>query len=181
MMIVGTSFASGVLDAVPALAAEQEKDATKSGPRDRSDSESDPAKRIDRAIQEYEGRADQELSQIRKQITQLRAELGELCDLQCDMAVSLAELQAEMRVQAVTSPDSETSAAGASGQDRQRMRSIELAREFRQVQDSLRSIVQQKRSETDQLVLQLRNLRAQQRQAMADRERNAHAPKPSQD
>jgi len=106
------------------------------------------------------------------------------------MAISLAELQAELKAQAAANQIPEDSSNGpASGsssttaaQERQRLRAIELARELRQVQESLRSLVQQKRGETDQLVLQLRNLRAQQRQAAAaERERNAQANKPSQD
>ena len=36
-------------------------------------------------------------------------------------------------------------------------------------QENLRALVQQKRSETDHLVIQLRNLRAQQRQIAAER------------
>ena len=42
-------------------------------------------------------------------------------------------------------------------------------------------VVQQKRAETDQLVAQLRNLRVQQRQAAAERDRGKPATDPSKD
>src|SRR5262249_43644787 len=105
-----------------------------------------------------------------------------------DMVISLAELQAEMRAQAATANQAEgdghESGASSSNQDqeRRRLRAIELTRELRAVQDNLRGLVSQKRNEVDQLVAQLRNFRAQQRQAAADRERNKQQPnRPNQD
>ncbi len=187
LLIVALAFPVRLFDPDSVRAAD--KDAPPGAPQDRRDAEDDPAGRIDKAILEYETRADQDLRQIRKEITQLRTELGQLSELQYDLAVSLAELQAELKVQAASNPIPDNSGNGpASGssaattaQERQRIRAIELARELRQVQDSLRNLVQQKRGETDQLVLSLRNLRAQQRQAAAERERNAQASKPIRD
>jgi hypothetical protein len=92
LMIVGLGTDCRVFAPAPALAAG--KDAPSGASQDRQDGENDPAKRIDKAIQDYENRADQELHQVRKEITLLRKELGELSELQYDMAVSLAEMQA---------------------------------------------------------------------------------------
>jgi hypothetical protein len=137
------------------------------------DPAADPAQRIDKAIQAYESRADQELSQIRAEIDKHRKELFELSELQFDMAIALAELQAAIRVQASldSARDGEGAPAGSAAsptaEERQRLRAIELARELRPVQESLRSVVQQKKGETEQLVIQLRRLRASQRQTQA--------------
>jgi hypothetical protein len=180
-MIVGAGLVGSAFAPASAPAANKdEKSAQEGASRSRDNDAEGPEKRIDKAILDYQNRADQELDQTRKDIDRLKKELTELAELQFNMAISLAELQAEMRAQAssVTETDS---GAGSSGsgqgstpaeQERQRQRVLELNRELRQVRDNLGNVVQQKRNETEQLVIQLRNLRAQQRQAKADRERN---------
>jgi hypothetical protein len=154
-----------------------------------------PAKRIDDAIQAYENRTNQELEQTRGEIAKHQKELGEMVELQLGLVVSVAELQAEMRVQQMAVEDEAGGGApGAGGgsapnrdEQRKRLRSIELNRELRGVLENLRNVVSQKRNEIDQLVIQLRNLRTQQRQmAAAEAERNKQAqapeaPKPNQD
>jgi len=178
-MLVGLGLTWGAYALAPAFGDDKADKQTKAGSSEKAgDADQDPAKRIDKAIQSYESRAEQELDQTRKEIVRLRKELTELVELQNDMAISLAELQAEQRIQAAD----DAASAGGNGRadsessnndkERQRLRDLELNRELRQVQDSLRSVVQQKRNETDQLVAQLRNIRAQQRQVAAEREKN---------
>jgi hypothetical protein len=168
-------------------ADDPQKPAPSNSSQGRDDDETNPSKRIDKAIEAYERRADSELEQVRKEILKSRRELSELNDLQYDLAISLAELQAELRVMVVrdraTDGDGNPVSPGqsTSTEERQRLRAIELARELRQVQETLRSLVQQKRSETDQLVLQLRNLRSQQRQLASQRAPGATPDKPSRD
>jgi hypothetical protein len=189
LMTVGTGLAWSVWTSPIVRAAGQpEKPAPSTSAQARDDEETDPTKRIDKAIAAYERRADQELELTRKEITRLRKELGELSELQYDLAVSLAELQAEIRVMAsldrTTDGDGNPIAppqSAASAEERQRLRCIELARELRQVQENLRGLVQQKRGETDQLVIQLRNLRAQQRLVASPRAPAAPADRPSRD
>jgi hypothetical protein len=77
-------------------------------------------------------------------------------------------------------PDS-SSSSSKNDDDRRRQRAVELNRELRGVLENLRGVVTQKRNETDQLVIQLRTLRAQQRQMAADAERAKQPVKPSQD
>jgi hypothetical protein len=191
-MMAGTGLLAGSLATTHALASDKpnqaEAPSTPSASPRSENSELDPAQRIDKAIAAYELRSDQDLDLIRREIARQRKELTELSDLQIDLAVSLAELQAEIRVLAtsrgaVSGDDSPSAAAAATNtpQERQRLRAIELARELRNVQESLRALVQQKRNETDQVVIQLRNLRAQQRQMTADAGRSAQAEKPSRD
>jgi hypothetical protein len=176
LLTAGTALVWNLWTSPAAPAADQPgKPGEATAAQARDDEETDPTKRIDKAIAAYERRADQELDLTRKEITRLRKELGELGELQYDLAISLAELQAEIRVMAsvdrTTDGDGNPTAPAqsASSEERQRLRSIELARELRQVQENLRALVQQKRSETDHLVIQLRNLRAQQRQIAAER------------
>jgi hypothetical protein len=152
-------------------------------------SDEGPAKRIDEAIQAYENRANQELEQTRSEIARLQKELGEMVELQFNLVVSVAELQAEMRVQQMAAESGANDEGQAPGtgssaakrdEERRRLRAIELNRELRGVLENLRNVVSQKRNETDQLVLQLRNLRAQQRQmAAAEAERKKQQPAPA--
>jgi len=188
-LIVGTGLVCGVSAMTPLRAQDKQDKQEKASPsRARDEGEADPAKRIDKALQTYESRADQELDQTRKEIARLRKELGELSELQYDMVISLAELQAEMRAQAALEAEAarsdESPGSGKSASDgdagRQRLRALELTRELRQVQDSLRGVVQQKRNEVDQIVAQLRDARAMQRQK-AERDRNSQAENPSKD
>jgi len=190
ILMTGAVAALGALTSVTALAADKpEPPAQPSAPQGREAGETDPARRIDKAIAAYESRADQELDQIRKDVTRLRKELSELGDLQIDLTLSLAELQAEIRVLATprSAAGGDDSSPGSSAtptsstQERQRLRCLELARELRQVQETLRTLVQQKRNETDQVIIQLRNLRTQQRQMTTEAAQNAQAAKPSQD
>jgi HD superfamily phosphodiesterase len=195
------SFASMIVGMGLTLGAFAPAHATASDKSDKSDKEAqpkasqgreageEPEKRVDKAIQTYESRADQELEQTRKDIDRLQKELAELVELQFSMAVSLAELQAEMRADAavdngaagVGSYGNDSEKASTADQARQRRRTVELTRELRQVQDNLRAVVQQKRNETDQFVAQMRVLRAQQRQAASERERNKQAANQSKD
>jgi chromosome segregation ATPase len=140
--------------------------------QDRNEGTESPAKRIDRAIELYQSRSEQDLEQTRKEIAALRKELGELVGLQFDMAVSLAEMQAELRAQAADVNPGPEKASSAEDQERKRMHAMELDRELRQVKDHLRAAVQQRRSEVDQLVSQLRNLRTQQRKMESDLAQN---------
>jgi len=184
-MLFGTGFTWVAFALAPAVGADKETQASSS--RNREEGDDDPAKRIDRSIQSYESRADQELDQTRKEISRLRKELTELVELQNDMAISLAELQAELRVQAAARSgdddnDGSRSEKSSNGDDdRKRLRAMELNRELRQVQENLRSLVLQKRNDTDQLVSQLRDIRAQQRQAAAEREKSKQAEGQSKD
>jgi len=184
-MVVGTGLVCGVF-ALAVYAADKEPQAGSTRTRDEGDE--NPATRIDKAIQNYESRAEQELDQTRKEITRLRKELSELVELQNDMAVSVAELQAELRVQATANEDadgsddnSDSEKSSNAEQERKRLRAMELNRELRQVQENLRNLVVQKRNDTDQLVAQLRNIRNQQRQMAAERERSKPAVSPSKD
>jgi hypothetical protein len=189
-IIVGTGIACGAFALAPVVAEDKaDKETQAKASQGREAGEENPEKRVDKAIQSYESRADQELEQARKDIDRLRKELSELAELQFSMAISLAELQAEIRAQAAVdngaagvadSSDSEK-ASSTVDQTRQRLRTIELTKELRQLQDNLRSLVQQKRNETDQFVAQLRILRAQQRQEAAERERSKQAANPSRD
>src|SRR5262249_17953235 len=127
--------------------------------------------------------------QTRKDIQRLQKELGEMVELQFGLIVSLAELQAEMKVQQSVAADeaearasSEADRAGGSRRDgeRRRLRPLALDHELRGVMENLRAMAAQKRNETDQLVVQLRSLRAQQRQMAAETERSKQEPKPNQ-
>jgi hypothetical protein len=172
---------------LPVVAAGQEPQGSAAPARDQE--QNGPARRIDQAILAYESRADQELDQTRKDIARLQKELGDMVELQFGLAISLAELQAEMRVQAATaaaadlSAESAGSGASAANQadEQRRLRTLELSRELRAVMENLRGVVSQKRNETDQLIVQLRNLRAEQRRMAADRERNKTTVRRSQD
>ena len=158
-------------------------------------SEEGPAKRIDEAIQAYENRANQELEHTRSEITRLQKELGELVELQFSLGISVAELQAEMRAQQLVEENEANGQGQGQGsgggnsaskrdEDRRRLRAIELNRELRGVLENLRNVATQKRNEIDQLVIQLRNLRTQQRQMAADeaeRKKQQSAPKPEQE
>src|SRR5687767_10545890 len=62
------------------------------------DGSSDPSQRIDKALQAYRQRLGQSQDHTRKEIDRLRKELVELIDLRYDMAISLAELRADMSV-----------------------------------------------------------------------------------
>jgi hypothetical protein len=188
--VVGLGLACGALALAPDRASAQQAKGSRTGSsQDRDDGREDPVKRIDKAIESYESRANQDLDQTRKDIDRMRKELGDLVELQLDLAISLAELQAELRAQMVPvaseSNDGDNSSSGQPSsntiQERQRVRAMELARELRQVQDSLRNLVAQKRNETDQLVVQLRNLRAQQRQIESEREKSKQGTDPSKD
>jgi hypothetical protein len=184
-IIVGTGIACGALALAPAVAQDKaDKETQSKSSQDRDSGQGDPEKRVDKAIESYEGRVDQDLEQARKDIDRLHKELSELGELQFTLAISLAELQAEMRAQSASDRgEGGGTAASSEGSDsekksssedqaRHRLRTIELTRELRQVQENLRSLVQQRRNETDQFVAQLRNLRTQQRQAASERERN---------
>jgi len=196
-IIVGTGIACGALALAPAVAQDKsDKETQAKSSRDREAGAEDPEKRVDKAIESYEGRVDQDLEQTRKDIDRLHKELSELVELQFSLAISMAELQAEMRAQEAidrgegkaadssNSSDSSDSEKKSSTADhgRRRQRTIELTRELRQVQENLRSLVQQKRNETDQFIAQLRNLRTQQRQIASERERNnKQSANPSKD
>jgi hypothetical protein len=171
----------------PVMAGGQQPQAGAAPARDDDDS---AARRIDKAILAYESRVDQEIDQTRKEINRLQKELSEMVELQFGLVIALAELQAEMKAQqlvavaereASPSPGESGAAASNQAEERRRLRCLELNRELRAVLDNLRGMVSQKRSETDQLVLQLRNLRVQQRQLAAEIERGKQPVKPSQD
>jgi hypothetical protein len=187
---IASVFAAAALawiafDGTHLLAADKEQQGGAAAGRN----DAGPAKRIDEAIQAYENRSNQELDQTRTEITRLQKELGELVELQFGLAISVVELQAEMRAQqlAASAGDSGGGATGsgssASNQDaeRRRLRTLELNRELRALLENLRNVVNQKRNETDQLVIQLRTLRTQQRQAAAALEQGKLPVKPSQD
>jgi hypothetical protein len=189
---IASVFAAAALawtafDGSDLLAADKEQQAGAAPGRD----DEGPAKRIDEAILAYENRAHQELEHTRTEIAELQKELGELVTLQFGLAVSVAELQAEMRVQQLAT-SAGVSSGGASGSgssasnheadaERRRLRALELNRELRTLLENLRNVVTQKRNETDQLVIHLRTLRARQRQMAADAERGKQPVKPSQD
>ncbi len=80
--IVGMGLACGALALAPALAAAQQPKGSRAGSsQDRDEGRDDPVKRIDKAIESYESRANQELEQTRKDIDRMRKELGELVEL----------------------------------------------------------------------------------------------------
>jgi len=188
--LVGIGLICSAFTLIPALAADnQNQDRAANAADNRPEGGDSPAARIDQAIQSFMSRTDQDLDQNRKEIARLRKEWTELSELQIDMAIALAELQAEVRVNQAqeetadpgsTSPNSSEARPNAE-QERKRLRNLELSRELRQVQENLRSVVQQKRGETEQLVVQLRNLRAQQRQMAAERAQSKSATNPSKD
>jgi hypothetical protein len=188
-MIVAAGIAVYFAGGSPALAADKDPQANSTPAK--GEGEESPTKRIDRAIQTYESRAESELEHTRKEIDRMRKELGEMMELQIEMAISLAELQAELRVAAATTnleggndSSSSGSAASSAEQEQRRLCALELTRELRAVLDNLRGLVAQKRNETDQLVIQLRNLRVQQRQFAAEREARKQQPQgagPSKD
>jgi hypothetical protein len=188
-VMIGTVLAGGVWAQAPSPGSDRSGGESQPGAGSPGENgATDPAQRIDKAIQAYECRADQELSQTRTEIARLRKELNEYSELQYDLAISLAELQAVLRVQSALgngadgdgTPAGPATASPTATQERQRLRTLELARELRQVQENLRSLVQQKKGETDQLVAQLRNLRTQQRQT-SSREGQPQPARPSRD
>jgi hypothetical protein len=190
LLLTGVGATLGFLATASAQPADKPETPAKPGAaQTHEEGDVDPGRRIDKAIAAYENRADQELDQVRKEITRLRKELSDLSELQNDLAMSLAEIQAEIRVLAATRPQGggddagpgSASASAISPQERQRLRCTELARELRQVQENLRALVQQKRTETDQVVIQLRSLRGQQRQMTAAAAQSAQVEKPSKD
>jgi hypothetical protein len=181
-VFVAAGLAWAALEGSPVLAAGQEKPDAPAPGRD----DEGPGKRIDKAIQAYENRADRELEQTRTDIARLQKELTEIVELQFGLVINVAELQAELKVQQMAAaqggdaPDSPSSSS-KNDDDRRRQRAVELNRELRAVLENLRGVVTQKRNETDQLIIQLRTLRAQQRQMDADAERAKQPVKPSQD
>jgi hypothetical protein len=184
-VFVAAGLAWTAFDRSTVLAADKDPQDNAAPSRD----DEGPAKRIDEAIHAYENRADQELERTRTEITRLQKELGEMVQFQIGLTISVAELQVEMRAQQLAASESDAS-AGAPGAgspssereaERRRLRALELNRELRAVLENLRNVVVQKRNETDQLVLQLRALRAQQRQMAADAARGKPPVKPSQD
>jgi hypothetical protein len=189
-ILVGAGLVFGLSGRTTALADEKgakEAEARPSQAQAQAQAgDDDPEKRVDKAIEKYESKADEDLEQTRKEIARSQKELSELFELNFSMAVSLAELQAELRVQSADNnagggDDSDSGKAKAAAQERQRIRTLELTRELRQVNDALRSMVQQKRNETDQFVAQLRALRAQQRQLASERERNRQSSSQDKD
>jgi hypothetical protein len=170
-MVVGTGLAWSVLACAPTRA--QDKPPAPAGaPPERSDAVEGAEKRIDQAIQKLESRADQELDQSRKELEQMRQELRDLNELHFDLGISMAELQAELAVKKAHRHATD----GGAEQERQRTRVIELCRELRRAKENLRSVVQQKKDETEQQVLQLRNLRAQLRQSDSESVQFANEP-----
>lgn len=201
---VALGVACGVSALAPALAQEG-RGGNDRGPsaagrhsdqdRDRDDDrDRDGAtERINKAIQTYESYREKmgpNVDQTRKEIDRLRDELEELVKLRSDMAISLAEIRADMATSHMAGPVVVTGGPQPGGQfagqqfaygaappgsagrpqelsreDRQRMRREALNQELRQVQEQLRMEVDQTRGQTDQLVGQIRDLRAQQRQA----------------
>jgi len=182
-MVVGTGLAWSVLAWAPTRAQDKPPPAPAGAPAERSDAVEGAEKRIDKAIQKFESRADQELDQSRKELDQMRQELRDLNELQFDLEISMAELQAELAVKKAHrhdtdggGPRSGSEPSSAAEQERQRTRVIELGRELRRVKENLRGVVQQKKDETEQQVLQLRNLRAQLRQSESESVQFANEP-----
>jgi hypothetical protein len=183
VVFIVAGLAWTAFDGSPVRAGGQDTPAGATPSRDDSES---PTRRIDQALLAYEGRVDHELEQTRKDIARLQKELTEMVELQFGLAISLAEIQAEMRVQqsaAATQADSSTGSSASNSSasnredERRRLRAVEMNRELRAVLDGLRGVVAQRRSETDQLALQLRSLRAQLRNLQEGKP----AVKPSQD
>jgi TolA-binding protein len=174
-LLITTGLACGASVLAPALAQDNAN----------PNSAGDSAQKIDKAIQAYQNRSVQDLEQTRKDLDRLRRELRELIELRLDMAISAAELRAN--VANSWNPRGSSSFAGYPGsaenqavekseKDRQSQEAATLNQELRQVQELLRSELQQARTQADQLVAQLRDLRAQQRQRQeqikAEQERN---------
>jgi len=179
-LIVGTGLACGAFAFAPALA--QDRGSGPDSSRIRNDSDENPASKIDKAIEVYDSRAEQELEQTRKDIDRLRKQLSELNDLRLDMVIAVAQLRADLASQAAVSQESGGDSADKDqDKERRRLRAIELNREYRQIQDLLRNEVQQAQSSTDQFVAQLRALRAQQRQRQEQIEAERHPRKQAED
>jgi len=163
------------------------------------DGSSDPSQKVDRALQTYRQRMGQNQEHTRKDIDRLRKELTELTDLRYDMAISLAELRADMTAQAMLpgqgglgggfrSLQATGGSEGAGGQggagqgtgdnqaqggqmdERQAARADALHRELQVVLQQLNSDVNQARTAVEGLATQLQTQREQQRQAQQQRQ-----------
>ena len=173
-LLIGTGLACGAWALTPALAQDKENKKPESGSsRDQDNGADDSAQKIDKTIQAYQSRSVQDLEQTRKDLDRMRKELRELVEVRFDMAIAAAELRAETGSQGIPgisgSPAGYPGSAGfqaaaPSGKDRQTQNAAATNQELRQVQELLRSEIQQARNQSDQLVAQLRELRAQQRQ-----------------
>ena len=187
-LLIGTGLACGAWALAPALAQDKENKKPESGSsraQDQDNGADDSAQKIDKTIQAYQNRSVQDLEQTRKDLDRMRKELRELVEVRFDMAIAAAELRAETGNTGLPgtfgSPAGFPGSAGfqaaaPSGKDRQTQGAAAMNQELRQVQELLRSEIQQARNQTDQLVAQLRELRTQQRQRQeqmkAEQERN---------
>lgn len=201
---VALGVACGVSALAPALAQERggndrgqtnsERTSNRDRDRDEDRDRDGASERINRALQSYESyreKAGPNVEQTRKEIDRLRDELEELTKLRTDMAVSLAEIRADMASHqfmagpAMQPGGPQGGAPGFAGQhvlyagapqgsaarftepsreERQRLRREALNHELRQVQEQLRMEVDQAQGHADQLVAQIRDMRSQERQ-----------------
>jgi archaellum component FlaC len=177
--------------------------------RDRLDQ--DASERIDKALQTYQTyreRKEPNVDQMRKEIEELSNELRDLVKLRVDMAVSLAEIRADVQASGTSMPGMPPQGlpihpgpggpqANFSGQtqgtgeqltkdDSRALRKEYLARELKRLEDQLRQEIEQAQSHADHLVAEIRDLRAHQRQmkeqlkAAGEREREGDSSKDSQ-
>ncbi len=182
-LIAGSGVAFVASTLAPTFAQEDKNRARPDTQTSRDSSSDETAQRVDKAIQAYQNRTNQELEDTRKGIDRMRKELSEATDSRIDMAIALAELRADSGVRSngpgvpgspralgsYPSPGGgpgPNPGANDSGSDteRQQRRASVLNQELRQVAELLHNELQQERSQTDQLVSQLRALRAQNRQ-----------------
>jgi hypothetical protein len=184
-LLIGTGLACGASVLAPALAQDEANQKSNSSSARNQDNEA--AQKIDKTIQAYQSRSVQDLDQTRKDLDRMRKELRELLELRIDMAISAAELRADVMNPGYPRGNTSSASAGYPGsaenqagekseRDRQNQEAAAVTQELRQVQDLLRSEIQQARNQTDQFVAQLRDLRAQYRQRQeqmkAEQERN---------
>jgi hypothetical protein len=183
-LIVGTGLACALNSPVAAQAQDKGTESKKSDTsRERGDSGEVSEGKIDKAIEVYESRTEEDLDQTRKDIERLRKQLEELNDMRLDMVMAVAQLRADLTAHAAVAQQSGSDSADqdsdSASKERKRVRAIELSREYRQIQELLRNEVQQAKGSTEQFVALLRSLRAQQRQRdeqlKAERERRKQA------
>jgi hypothetical protein len=194
-LVIGSGLVCGAFCLDPTFAQDKDSRSSESGDsRGRYDGTGASAERVDKALQDYQSRLGQDVEQSRKDIDRMRKELRDLIDTRFDMVLSLAELRADMGVPVAAPgapappgtviPEPGVVYAGPktmSETDRQHQRAAILHQELRQIQDVVRNDLQQARSQTDQLVAQLRTLRAQQRQQQQMRSREEEQRKQSRD
>lgn len=204
-MAVGIGMACGVCGyaLVPAVAQERGtanvgQTQSRTGAEQKHDQgapDDQASERIDKALHTYQSYRDKKepnTEQMCKQIEEMCGELKDLVKLRVDLAVSLAEIRADLEAAGMPVPSMPQlgygmvmpgglHGAGPAAQpnfgsqnqippeqltkeEYRQFRKEYLARELKQLQDQLRQEIEQSQSHADHLVAEIRDLRSHQRQ-----------------